>query len=80
MRRQAHDWLRAELTALAALAAADRPTDRDRARQTLRHWRNDPDLAGVRDEVGLAKLPEDERSAWKALWAEVEATLDRPRP
>jgi tetratricopeptide (TPR) repeat protein len=32
------------------------------------------DLAGVRDEQALAKLPPDERSAWQALWAKV-ATL-----
>src|SRR5262249_43100252 len=32
------------------------------------------DLAGVRDERALARLPADERRAWRALWARV-ATL-----
>ncbi|HVC93087.1 MAG TPA: hypothetical protein VND64_05320 [Pirellulales bacterium] len=33
----------------------------------LRHWRQDSDLAGVRDETALAALPEEEREAWKDL-------------
>ena len=59
------------------------PTARATVRLVLEHWKADPDLAGVRDEAELAKLPEAERQAWHALWAEVEALLkkaqgDRP--
>ena len=35
------------------------------------------ELAGVRDEAGLAKLPEAERADWKALWADVEDLLKK---
>ena len=42
----------------------------------LRHWRQDSDLAGVRDETALAALPEEEREAWKDLWRDVQTTLD----
>jgi hypothetical protein len=43
--------------------------------ENLRHCERDPDLAGVRDEAALAKLPEEERKAWQALWADVAAIL-----
>jgi hypothetical protein len=42
---------------------------------TLRHWREDPDLAGVRDADALDKLPEGERGEWRKLWADVDALL-----
>ena len=58
-------------------AASPRPAPR--VRQMLEHWKADSDLAGVRDEAGLAKLPEAERRAWQALWADVEALLKKAR-
>ena len=33
------------------------------------------DLAGVRDQAVLAKLPEIERAAWRSLWTDVENLL-----
>jgi hypothetical protein len=30
-----------------------------------------PDLAGVRDDAALARLPADEREAWQRFWADV---------
>ena len=47
--------------------------------QTLQHWKADPDLAGLRDPAALAKLPEDEQNACRALWAEVDALLTKAR-
>ena len=44
-------------------------------RQALKHWQGDPDLAGVRDEDAVAKLPADEREACQKLWADVAALL-----
>jgi hypothetical protein len=44
--------------------------------QTLRHWQQDTDFAGVRD-AALANLPEAERQPWQQLWADVEETLRR---
>jgi tetratricopeptide (TPR) repeat protein len=67
LRRQALDWLRADLD-----AHRRRPKgDRDAVRKTLAHWKVDADLAGVRDPEGLAKLPGEERAAWRAFWEEV---------
>jgi hypothetical protein len=39
---------------------------------TLRHWKIDTDLTGIRDIESLAKLPEAERAALRTLWADVE--------
>ncbi len=58
----------------------DNPSQaRDTVRQTLQHWQDDPDLAGLRGEDALAKLPEAEREAWRALWVEVATTLKRAK-
>ena len=42
---------------------------------TLQHWKADADLAGIRDEKELAKLPEEERTAFKSLWNDVDQLL-----
>jgi hypothetical protein len=47
--------------------------------QTLRHWKVDSDLAGIRDETALKALSEDEQKACRALWAEVDALLAKVR-
>jgi hypothetical protein len=47
--------------------------------QTLKHWQVDTDLAGIREEKELAKLPEDERKDWQSLWAGVAALLEKAR-
>ncbi len=41
----------------------------------LSHWKQDADLAGVRDPKTLEKLPPDERDAWEKLWKDVDALL-----
>ncbi len=46
-----------------------------RARETLDILARHRDLACVRDEDQLKKLPEDERRSWQAFWAEVAALL-----
>jgi tetratricopeptide (TPR) repeat protein len=75
-RGQVLDWLRADLRQLADAV----PKDRTRVRQTLRHWKGDPDLAGMRDEKALANLSDTERSAWQRLWAEVDGLLRKVDP
>jgi Tfp pilus assembly protein PilF len=76
LRAQALDWLKADLAGWAKFAEGT-PEQRLRLRQTLTHRRGDADLAGVRDEGALAKLPEEERKRWGELWAEVDALLRR---
>jgi hypothetical protein len=72
LRRQALTWLRAELGIWARLA---RSGTLEKVRQAMRHWRRDPDLASVRDKAALDRLTEDERSAWRNLWADVSKLL-----
>jgi hypothetical protein len=79
LRRQALDWLGADLTLWAKLAA-DKPPARPQARETLQHWQKDPDLAGLRDPEALARLPEAERAACRELWARVGAVLVQTTP
>jgi hypothetical protein len=45
----------------------------------LEHWLEDSDLASVRDEATLAKLPTEEQSGWRQLWADVTNTLAKMR-
>jgi hypothetical protein len=55
----------------ALAAAALRTLDR------LRVWQADTDLAGVRQETELMRLPADEQSTWRKLWADVDAVRRR---
>jgi hypothetical protein len=49
------------------------------ARQMLEHWQRDTDLAGLREEAALARLPHKERQACRLLWARVQQLLDQAR-
>ena len=80
LRRQALRWLRADLAAFTALAGRDDPKLRQAIRQRLGHWQQDADLAPVRDAEALNKLPDHERDAWRRLWADVEALLQKLHP
>jgi serine/threonine protein kinase/Flp pilus assembly protein TadD len=79
LRRQALDWLRADLEAWGRLLekAPDKARSAARVTSTLRHWLVDADFAGVREPEALAKLPEAERQPWQKLWGDVAATLAR---
>ena len=77
LRRQAMDWLRADLTAWTKLLGRDPKQFRAAVAKTLRHWQSDADLAGLRDPDALAKLPETERAECNKLWEDVNALLTR---
>jgi serine/threonine-protein kinase len=77
LRAQALAWLKAERAAWSDILASDGPKLRAAVAPILRHWKQDPDLAGVRDPDVLAKLPVEEREAWRALWAEVDTVLNQ---
>jgi serine/threonine-protein kinase len=70
-RKQALDWLRADLV-LRVKQLKSGGSAASAAAGKLAVWQADPDLAGVRDKEGLAKLPAEEREQWQKLWAEVE--------
>lgn len=74
-RRQALEWLSADLSHWAEQAESKSLDSRIVVMRTLEHWHDDPDLAGVRGQAVLAKLPEAERQDWRKLWADVESTL-----
>jgi tetratricopeptide (TPR) repeat protein/serine/threonine protein kinase len=77
LRKQALDWLRADLARWDKQAEGGTPQAQATVQQTLRHWQKDADLAGVRDAAGLAKLLEAERADWQKLWADVAALLKK---
>jgi serine/threonine-protein kinase len=77
LRKQALDWLRSDLALWARLAESEKPEERASVQKTLKHWQTDADLAGIRDQEALAKLPQSERDDWRKLWEEVSAVLKR---
>jgi serine/threonine-protein kinase len=74
-RAQARDWLSADLAAWTKLAGEAK--EHARIRQTLQHWQTDTDLASLRDQKELAKLPSSEQEECKKLWTQVSALLRR---
>jgi Tfp pilus assembly protein PilF len=76
LRKQALDWLRADL-AMWGKVLDKANVQAKTVVQQMRHWQTDPDLAGVRDQEALKKLPEPERNEWQKLWADVTALLIR---
>jgi superkiller protein 3 len=79
LRRQALDWLRADLDGWSKRLAEDAGKDKEAIHKILEHWQKDTDLASVREEKALAVLTAEERDAWKKLWANVAALLDKAK-
>jgi hypothetical protein len=77
LRKQALDWLRDDLALHTKQLASGEPAERKAAQETLRHWQQDSDLAGIRDTAALVKLPAEERAACAKLWADVAALLKK---
>jgi serine/threonine-protein kinase len=73
-RRQALDWLRADLAHRAKSA------ERAAVAKVLQAWQQNRDLSCVRDVQALAKLPQEERDAWQKLWADVAEFLRKVVP
>ena len=74
-RRQGLEWLKADLSAWSKVLEGGRTQDRELVATRMVHWKGDSDLAGIRDKDELAKLPEEERRAFEALWSEVNRLL-----
>jgi hypothetical protein len=72
LRRQALEWLKADLALWAKRATGDAKA-RAQVRATLQQWQTDADLAGIRETERLAVLPETERDTCRKLWATVAA-------
>jgi Tfp pilus assembly protein PilF len=80
LRDQARAWLVVELMPhLDSLSKVSASKDL-KAVQAVRHCKEDPDLAGVRDADALDRLPAEEREHWRTLWAVVDAALRKAAP
>ncbi len=80
LREQALGWLRLDLAAWGkVLDGGNEPARKQAVAGTLAHWKEDADLAGIRDAEALAKLPEGEREGFRTLWAEVDRLLAKAR-
>jgi tetratricopeptide (TPR) repeat protein len=77
LREQALDWLRADLGAWAKQLDDAKPQERKALQDQLKHWQDDTDLAGIRDEAALARLPAEEQKAFAQLWADVAELLKK---
>ena len=67
--------MKAELKIWDTLLASGRPEVRPLITFTLKHWQQDPDLAGIRDSALLSRIPSDEQAELSVFWAEVQALL-----
>jgi tetratricopeptide (TPR) repeat protein len=74
LRRQALDWLKADLAARRRTLPKEPHQNRSVVLRQLKHWLVDSDFSGVRGDA-LGKLPAPERRAWRQLWADVATTL-----
>ncbi|HEV3343222.1 MAG TPA: protein kinase [Pirellulales bacterium] len=83
LRRQALDWLRADLTSCRQRLDEENARPNGNAqpnawiRQRLQLWWDDPALDAVRAKDALAKLPGEERERWARLWSDADALLRR---
>src|SRR5262249_20619851 len=77
LRRQALDWLRADLEGWRRLldTAPNKAEVVTHVTNLLQVWLTAPEYAGVRAAESLAKLPEAERQLWQKLWDDVATTL-----
>jgi serine/threonine-protein kinase len=78
-RRQACEWLRADLAACTKLLDGQAPDSRILVRNPLVNWKADPDLAGLREASEIDRLSPDEKPEWLALWQAVDTLLSRAR-
>jgi tetratricopeptide (TPR) repeat protein len=76
-RKQAVAWLGADLALWGKLLEQDTPQVRAAVGKQMQHWKQDPDLAGIRQAAALAKLPAQEQAACKKFWADVAALHKR---
>jgi serine/threonine-protein kinase len=76
-RKQAREWLQADLAVWSKKLDGGAAADRVLAHKILMHWRADPDLAGLREPSALDRLSADERNECLALWNEVGIALNR---
>ena len=75
LRKQALDWMRADLDRYATKLQTAKPEERAVLEVALRKWQEEPDLASIRDPAALALLPDEEQDEFGDLWADVADLL-----
>jgi hypothetical protein len=78
-RRQALDWMRADLTARAKPLEGETAVSRELVNLMVANWKTDPELAGLRERSAMHPLSTDERNECLALWHAVDNLLTRSR-
>ncbi len=76
-RKQALDWLRADLAVRKKALDADPPRALATVYPLLASWQSDMDLAAVRERPEVTRLPQAEQEAWQQFWSEAAALGDR---
>jgi serine/threonine-protein kinase len=76
-RRQAAEWLRADLAAWAKTLESDSPASRELAKEMLTLWLVEPDVARLREPGALTNLPTPEPEEWTLWWGEVRLALGK---
>jgi hypothetical protein len=64
---------------VAKQAGGKNSKQREAVQQQVKQWQSDANLAGLRDQTELAKLPEAKREAWKQFWTDVESLRKQAR-
>jgi hypothetical protein len=77
LRRQALDWLGAELESWSRSLEKEPAKFRPSCDGILQYWLGDADFAGVHGPEALSKLPEAERRLWQEFWNGVGDLLKR---
>ena len=72
-------WLRQQLQGHETLFARGGLGSHRLLLMSLVEWKVDPDLAALRDDALLERLPEDEQASWRELWRDVDALSQRAR-
>jgi serine/threonine-protein kinase len=78
-RRQAREWLRADLAVWAQTLESDSQASRGLAKEMLTLWLAEPDVARLREPGPLVNVPADERQEWTSLWGDVRLALEKAR-
>jgi len=75
LRARAAQWLKADLALWIKALESGSDQDRTELIRTMKRWKTDTDLAGIRDAEALNKLPADAQKPWRTLWAGVDTLL-----
>jgi Tfp pilus assembly protein PilF len=77
LRRQALAWLRQEASRWESALQKATPEQQILVRRALEQLVRESDLAALRDDEALARLPASERAEWSKAWSEIEALSKR---